>query len=104
MFWETRSMSTKNNLLVTFCKNTERLDTTYISLRIHFLESHLIFFSKNLRDVSDQHGEHFHQVILAFKTRDQQKCNPKMFADYCRTLKRDVPQAKQGKKSNKSYF
>ena len=32
-----------------------------MSLKIHFLHSHLDFFPENLGDVSDEHGERFHQ-------------------------------------------
>jgi hypothetical protein len=32
-----------------------------MSLKIHFLESHLDFFPENLGEVSDEHGERFHQ-------------------------------------------
>ena len=35
-----------------------------MSLKIHFLESHLEFFQENLGEVSDEHGERFHQDIL----------------------------------------
>ena len=39
-----------------------------MSLKIYFLESHLgFFFSENLGEVSDEHGERFHQDILAMK-------------------------------------
>lgn len=34
-----------------------------MSLKIHFLHSHLDFFPENLGDVSDEHGERFHQEI-----------------------------------------
>ena len=34
-----------------------------MSLKIHFLHSHLGFFPKNLGAVSDEHGERFHQEI-----------------------------------------
>jgi len=36
-----------------------------MSLKIHFLESHLHFSPENLGEVSDEHGERFHQDILA---------------------------------------
>ena len=36
-----------------------------MSLNIHFLQSHLDFFPPNLDDVSDEHGERFHQDIAA---------------------------------------
>jgi len=49
-----------------------------MSLKIHFLYSHLDFFPDNLGAVSDEHGEHFHQDISALKrgTRDRgvQEC------------------------------
>jgi hypothetical protein len=32
-----------------------------MSLKIHFLESKLNFFSENLGEVGDEHGERFHQ-------------------------------------------
>jgi len=36
-----------------------------MSLKIHFLGSHLDFFPENLGEVNDEHGERFHQDILA---------------------------------------
>ena len=36
-----------------------------MSVKIHFLESHLDFFPENLCEVSDEHGERFHQDIMA---------------------------------------
>jgi len=40
-----------------------------MSLKIHFLESHLDFFPENLGKVSDEHGERFHQDIMAMEKR-----------------------------------
>ena len=34
-----------------------------MSLKVHFLHSHLSFFPVNASDVSDEHGEKFHQDI-----------------------------------------
>ena len=34
-----------------------------MSLNVHVLHSHLHFFVENLGDVSDEHGEKFHQDI-----------------------------------------
>jgi hypothetical protein len=53
-----------------------------MSLKVHFLNSHLDFFPENLGAVSDEHGERFHQG----------KWSLSILADYCWTLKRDVPQ------------
>ena len=44
-----------------------------MSLKIHFLESHLDFFPENLGKVSDEHGERFHQDITAMEKRYQGK-------------------------------
>ncbi|GBM41500.1 hypothetical protein AVEN_265722-1 [Araneus ventricosus] len=41
------------------------------SLTIHFLESHLNFFPDNCGQVSDEHGELFHQDIANMEKRYQ---------------------------------
>jgi hypothetical protein len=74
------------------------------SLKIHFLESHVDFFPENLGEVSDEHGERFHQEIMATEKRYQGKWNSRMLADYCWTLKRNVPDAKYRRKSYASKF
>ena len=38
-----------------------------ISLTMHFLHSHLEFFPENNGDVSDEHGERFHQDFKVSK-------------------------------------
>lgn len=75
-----------------------------MSLKIHFLESHLDFFPDNLGAVSDEHGERFHQEISIMEKRYQGKWSPTMLADYCWTLKRDVPHAKYSRTSKTSTF
>jgi len=75
-----------------------------MSLKIHFLESHLKFFPENLGKVSDEHGERFHQDILAIEKQYQGKWTSSMLADYCWTLKRDVPEANYRRKSYASTF
>ena len=40
-----------------------------VSLEIPFLESHLDSFPENLGEVSDEHGERFHQDIMAMEKR-----------------------------------
>ena len=69
------------------------------SLQIHFLQSHSDFFPENLGDVSDKHSDGFHQDIMATEKRYQGKWTSNMLADYCWTLKRDVPDAKYWRKS-----
>jgi hypothetical protein len=65
---------------------------------------HLDFFPENLGAVSDQHGERFHQDIYNMEKRYQGKWSLSMLADYCWTLKRDVPQATYSRKSTTSIF
>jgi hypothetical protein len=38
-----------------------------MSMKIHFLNSHLDFFPKNCGSVSDENGERFHQDIAAME-------------------------------------
>jgi len=44
-----------------------------MSLKTHFLESHLDFFPENLGEVSDEHGERFHQDTMTMEKRNQGK-------------------------------
>ncbi|UYV60886.1 PGM3 [Cordylochernes scorpioides] len=74
-----------------------------MSLKIHFLHSHLDFFPDNLGAVSDEHGERFHQDISSMEKRYQGKWSPAMLADYCWILKRDLTQAKYRRKSTVYY-
>ena len=77
-----------------------------MSLKIHFLHSHLDFFPENCGSVSDEHGERFHQDIAVMEKRHQGKWSPSMLADFCWTLRRDAPsneykrQAKRQKMSS----
>ena len=57
------------------------------------------FFPESLGEVSDEHGERFHQDITAMEKRYQGKWTSSMLADYCWKLNRDVPQAKYRRKS-----
>ncbi|UYV75878.1 hypothetical protein LAZ67_13001645 [Cordylochernes scorpioides] len=57
------------------------------------------FEADNLGAVSDKNGERFHQDISSMEKRYQGKWCPGILADYCCTLKRDVPQAKYRRKS-----
>ena len=40
-----------------------------MSLKIHFFNSHLSFFQSNLRKLSDQQGERFHQAMALFEKK-----------------------------------
>jgi len=77
-----------------------------MSLKIHFLHSHLDFFPDNCVEVSDEHGERFHQDISSIEKRYQGKWNCAMLADYCWTLAIDAPtmEYKRQKERKKNYF
>jgi len=57
-----------------------------MSLKIHFLHSHLDFVTENCGAVSDEHEERFHQDISSMEKRYEGKWNCAMLADYCWTL------------------
>jgi hypothetical protein len=75
-----------------------------MSLKVHYLASHLDFFPENLGAVSDEHGERFHQDIYNMENRYQVKWRLSMLADYCWTLKTDVPQATHSRKATTVTF
>jgi hypothetical protein len=75
-----------------------------MSLKVNFLSSHLDFFPENLGAVIDEHGERFHQDISNMEKRYQGKWSLSTLADYCWTLKRDVPQATYSRKSTTFTF
>ncbi|GBO20763.1 hypothetical protein AVEN_221116-1, partial [Araneus ventricosus] len=76
-----------------------------MSLKIHFLDSHLNFFTDNCGQVSDERGERFHQDIANMEKRYQGNWSMAILADSCWTLIRDAPhvhykrQAKINRKS-----
>jgi hypothetical protein len=52
-----------------------------MSLKIHFLNTHLDFFPENLGAVSEEQGEHFHQDIKKMERRYQGRWNVNMMGD-----------------------
>jgi hypothetical protein len=65
-----------------------------MSLKVHFLDSHLDFFPENLGAVSDEKGEQLHQDISTVEKRYPGKWVPSMLADYCWILGRNAPRTK----------
>ena len=59
-----------------------------MSIKMHFLFSHLDQFPPNLGDVSDEQGERFHQDIYTMEVRYQGRWDINMLSDYCWSLKR----------------
>jgi len=62
------------------------------------------WIDRNLGEVSDEHGESFHQDIMTMEKQYQGKWTSSMLADYCWTLKRDVLDAKYWRKSYASTY
>ena len=60
-----------------------------ISLKMHFLHSHLDFFPPNLGEVSDEQGERFHQDISVIEGRYQGRFDANMMGDFCWDLQRE---------------
>ena len=55
----------------------------HMSIKIHFLFSHLDRFPENLGAVSDEQGERFRQDINVIEQRYQGRWDTHMMADYC---------------------
>ncbi|GFW59350.1 exportin-7 [Trichonephila clavipes] len=53
-----------------------------ISVKVHFLHSHLDYFPENLGAVSEEQGERFHQDVKEMEPRYQGRWNVNMIADY----------------------
>ena len=54
-----------------------------MSLKMHFLHSHLDFFPSNRGEVSDEQGKRFYQDIFVIKGRYQGSYDANMMADFC---------------------
>lgn len=75
-----------------------------MSLKIHFLHSHLDFFPENLGDVSDEHGERFHQELKAMERRYQGIYDTAMMGDYIWTLIRETDCSEYKKQRRSQQF
>ena len=75
-----------------------------MSVKIHFLSSHLDFFPENCGSMSDEQGERFHQDIAAMESRYKGKWSPSMLADYCWTLMRDSPNSMFSQQAKKAQL
>lgn len=75
-----------------------------MSIKVHFLHSHLANFPENLGAVSDEQGERFHQDLKVMEARYQGRWDVSMMADYCWSIKRECPQTEHSRKSYKRKF
>ena len=74
-----------------------------MSLKVHVLHSHLEFLAENLGDVSDEHGERFHQDISVMERQFKGKWNPGMLADYCWGIKKNITLHTRGLEGQKLF-
>ena len=75
-----------------------------MSIKLHFLYSHLSRFPENLGDLSDEQGERFHQDISDMEVRYQSCWDATMLAYNCLSIERDDAGASHRRKSVKRQF
>jgi hypothetical protein len=75
-----------------------------MSIKLHFLCSHLDYFPENCGDYSEEQGERFHQDIRVMEERYHGRWDVNMLADYCWSLKRDMPNTCHSRKSKRRHF
>ena len=75
-----------------------------MSVKFHFLRSHLDYFPQNCGYLSEQQGERFHQDIRVMKERYQGRWDVNFLADYFWCLKRDAVATQHRRKSLKRPF
>jgi len=81
------------------------LTGVHMSLKIHFLDSHLDFFPENLGAVSDEHGERFHQQMKEIERRYHGFWDAAMMGDYIWFLIRETDNSFYKKQiRNQNYF
>ena len=75
-----------------------------MSVKLHYLYSHLYRSPENLGAVSDKQGERFHQDLKTMEERYQGGCDKHMKADYCLSIKRECPETVHKRNSYKQKF
>ena len=72
-----------------------------MSLKLHFLYSHLNFFYENMGALSNEYDERFHQDISQMGKKDNGKWSPNILADSCLSLIRATPTGEYKRKKKK---
>jgi hypothetical protein len=75
-----------------------------MSLKLHFLFSHLDQFPENLGAVSEEQGERFHKDIKEMERRYQGRWSVSIMAYYCWMLKSDECDTTHKRKSGRRNF
>jgi hypothetical protein len=60
-----------------------------MSVKVHYLHSHLNRFPESLGDLSEEPGERFHQDIKTIKAKYKRRWDANMMAKYCSNRMRD---------------
>jgi hypothetical protein len=87
------------NMLVKF-----KLLGCNMSLKLHFLASHLDYFPLNLGAVNEEQSERFHQDLKDVERCYQGRWDVKMMADYCWSVTRDDPSREHSRTSRTHKF
>ena len=101
-FLENRKAENYRKLVEGMLSKFKDLDVK-MSIKIHYLFSHLDRFP-TIGDLSEEHGERFHQDIKVMEERYQGRWDAHMMADYCWSLQRDCLAASHSRKSYKRKF
>ena len=91
------------NLVRQMIRNFQALGCR-MSIKLHFLDSHMDYFPANLGAYSEEQGERFHQDITSMEKRYQGQWNVSMMADYCWSLKRSNTAVYHRRKSLRKPF
>ena len=95
--------SNYQNLVDVILHNSQALGSR-MSIKLHYLFSHLDYFPENLGDVSEEQEERFHQDIRTTEERYLGRWESHVMADYCWTLIRDCTKQSYSRKSYKRTF
>jgi hypothetical protein len=76
------------DIVETMLENFKNLGCN-MSVKVHFLHSHIEYFPENLGCFGEEQGERFHHDIKEMEKMYQGRWNEHMMADYCWMLKRD---------------
>ena len=87
-FFGNKKASTYKERLTNLLSSFEDIGAK-MSIKVHFLHSHLDRFPKNLGALSDEQGERFHQDVKEMDERYQGRWDAVMLANYCWSIKRD---------------
>ena len=99
-----------NNKVENYCELVNRMLLAFrdfgcnMSIKLHFLNSHLDQFPDNVSAASDEQGERFHQDLKIMEERYQGRWDKSMMADYCWSIKRNCPDEVYKRKSYKRKF